>query len=159
MSEGQLVFAYGSNMDIAQMRERYPDSKDRLDPVVAKAEGWKLCFPRYSGHREGGVGSIIRAPGELVWGIVCHIVTSLDLKRLDTREGVFTNAYYRERLVVKTQEGKEIEPWTYFAVPQDTPPRHYAPAKDYLALYIRGAEHFGLDAAYVERLIKIGTSD
>ena len=104
MSEGQLVFAYGSNMDIAQMRERYPDSKDRLDPVVAKAVGVEALLPaRYSGHREGGVGSIIRAPGELVWGIVCHIVTSLDLKRLDTREGVFTNAYYRERLVVKTQ--------------------------------------------------------
>jgi cation transport regulator ChaC len=159
MSDGQFVFAYGSNMDIAQMRERCRDSKDRFDPVVAKAEGWKLCFPRYSGDRKGGVGSIIRAPGEVVWGIVYKIVTSRDLKRLDTREGVFTNAYHRERLVVKTQEGKDLETWTYFAVPPDTPPRHYVPAKEYLALYIRGAEHFGIDAAYVERLRKIGTSD
>src|ERR1700738_2786008 len=159
MSECQLVFAYGSNMDIAQMRERCPDSKDRFEPVVAKAEGWKLCFPRYSDNRKGGVGSIIRDPGDVVWGIVYQIVTSRDLKRLDRREGIFTNAYHREHLVVKTREGKELETWIYFAVPQDTPPRHYAPAKDYLALYICGAEQFNIDVAYVERLRKISTSD
>ena len=159
MPEGQLVFAYGSNMDIAQMRERCPDSKDRFDPVVAKAEGWKLCFPRPSGPRKGGVGSIIRAPGEVVWGVVYHIVTSRDLKRLDKREGVFTEAYHRERLVVRTQEDKDLETWTYFAVPQDIPPKDYPPAKEYLSLYIRGAEHFGIDASYVERLRKIVTAD
>jgi cation transport regulator ChaC len=159
MSECQLVFAYGSNMDIAQMRERCPDSKHRFEPVVAKAEGWKLCFPRYSDNRKGGVGSIIRAPGEVVRGIVYQIVTSRDLKRLDTREGIFAKAYHRERLVVKTLEGKDLETWTYVAVPQDAPPRHYAPAKEYLALYICGAEQFSIDVAYVESLRKISTSD
>jgi hypothetical protein len=39
MANVELVFAYGSNMDIAQMRERCPDSRNVLQPLVAKAEG------------------------------------------------------------------------------------------------------------------------
>ncbi|HVS88132.1 MAG TPA: gamma-glutamylcyclotransferase family protein [Candidatus Acidoferrum sp.] len=157
MSETELVFAYGSNMDLAQMKKRCPDSKDKFQPFVAKAEGWKLCFPRYSSDREGGVGSIIRIPGEIVRGVVYRVTTSEDMKRLDRREGVFNDKYHRERLLVTGEGGEQYETWTYFAVPNDNPPKHYAPNEKYLAFYIRGAEHFKLDQAYIEKLRKIET--
>jgi cation transport regulator ChaC len=153
----ELVFAYGSNMDAEQMKRRCPDSKDELCPLVAKAEGWKLCFPRYSERRRGGVGSIIRAPGETVWGVVYRIVSHEDLVSLDRAEGIFTNAYHREWLTVKGGNGQELKTWTYFAVPQDDPPKDYPPSPDYLELYIRGAEQFDVDVAYIDKLRKIAT--
>lgn len=157
MANVELVFAYGSNMDIAQMRERCPDSRNVLQPLVAKAEGWKLCFPRYSDKRKGGVGSIIRAPRETVWGVIYRITTHRDLASLDKSEGVLKNAYHRERLTVVSEDGNEFDTWTYFAVPQDAPMRHYQPNADYLAAYIRGAEHFNIDKAYIDKLRKIET--
>jgi len=112
MPETELVFAYGSNMDIAQMKKRCPDSSNSLEPFVARAEGWKLCFPRCSEKREGGAGSIIRAPGEIVWGVVYRITGPGDLRKLDKSEGVFADAYHRERLSVIGKNDKEYETWT-----------------------------------------------
>ena len=59
MHQSEFVFAYGSNMDPAQMRERCSGSD--LSWFVARAEGWKLIFPRWSDKRLGGVGSITKA--------------------------------------------------------------------------------------------------
>lgn len=87
--------------------------------------------------------------------MIYQVTTRRDLERLDNAEGVFTNAYHREHLSVKSENGKEFEAWTYFAVPQDNPPIHYPPNGEYLALYIRGAEHFNIDKTYVEKLKEI----
>ncbi len=81
----ELDFAYGSNMDLVQMRERCPGSL--LSPVVAEARGWKLCFPRRSDGRKGGIGSITEDKSASVWGVVFS-VTQQDLERLDRFEGV-----------------------------------------------------------------------
>jgi hypothetical protein len=51
MNESELVFAYGSNMDPAQMRERCPESD--LGWFTAEARGWRLYFPRESKKRRG----------------------------------------------------------------------------------------------------------
>src|SRR5690242_6364360 len=85
MMKSELVFAYGSNMDPAQMRERCPESD--LSWFVAEAEGWRLCFPRKSTKRKGGVGSIAREEGASVWGVV-FAISERDLSRLDEYEGV-----------------------------------------------------------------------
>jgi gamma-glutamylcyclotransferase (GGCT)/AIG2-like uncharacterized protein YtfP len=157
MTATEFVFAYGSNMNLSQMNERYPNSKDRFQPFLAKADGWKLCFPRRSDRRQGGLGSIVPADGEVVWGVVFGL-TLEDLARLDQSEGVFANVYRRDRLLVTWGNGLKKEVWTYFAIPQDDPPRHYVPHEDYLALYVRGAEYFKLPADYIDRLKKTETS-
>ena len=157
MTPTEFVFVYGSNMDLAQMSERCPNSRDKFQPFVAKAEGWRLWFPRYSERRQGGVGSIAPANGEVVWGVVFGL-TLEDLVRLDRSEGVFVSAYRRDRLAVTWGNALKQDVWAYFAIPQDTPPRHYMPHQDYLATYIRGAESFKLPADYVEKLKRIGTS-
>lgn len=153
--ENELVFAYGSNMDIAQMKKRCPYSE--LQPFVARLEGGKLCFPRHSEERNGGVGSIVRDRKEAVWGVVYRI-TPKDLERLDGYEGVSAGAYRRERIAVTAKNGKKCAVWTYLAVPLDIPPKNYAPSKEYLALFIRGAHYFKLPSAYIQRLQEIETA-
>src|ERR1700720_4581675 len=87
-----LIFAYGSNMDLQQMKERRPDSD--LESFIAEARNWALCFPRESDKRKGGVGSIEGRQGASVWGVV-FTVSERDLARLDRREGVLIGAYTR----------------------------------------------------------------
>jgi gamma-glutamylcyclotransferase (GGCT)/AIG2-like uncharacterized protein YtfP len=154
MKESELVFAYGSNMDPDQMRERCPDSD--LSWFLAEARGWRLCFPRYSKKRSGGVGSIVRSENDSIWGIV-FTVTKPDLARLDSCEGVATGAYTRSYLDVFNLEGKASSALTYFAIP-DGQNTEFTPHSDYIALYIRGAEHFGLPATYIGKLRRLAAS-
>ncbi len=156
MNESELVFAYGSNMEPAQMRERCPVSD--LSWFLAKAEGWKLCFPRESAKRKGGVGSLEQKPGRDVWGVVFS-VSQRDLRRLDQFEGVTSKSYQRDRIEVVDKDGNRLQVWTYFATPQDKPVREYLPHKEYIRLYIQGAEYFGLPEGYVRELREIKTKD
>jgi predicted component of viral defense system (DUF524 family)/gamma-glutamylcyclotransferase (GGCT)/AIG2-like uncharacterized protein YtfP len=146
----QLVFAYGSNMDPRQMRHRCPDSE--LAARRAVAIGWKLCFPRYSAKRGGGVGSIIREPRSTVWGVVYSTCGS-DLKRLDGFEGV-PHSYRRDLVEVEMDTGISMSAWTYVAIPE-VPPAEHRPRKDYIDHYIEGAEHYGLPLEYIENLRSI----
>jgi gamma-glutamylcyclotransferase (GGCT)/AIG2-like uncharacterized protein YtfP len=141
------VFAYGSNMDLVQMHERCPGSP--LSPVVAEARGWRLCFPRRSDRRKGGVGSIAEDKSVSVWGVVFS-VTQQDLERLDRFEGVPAGAYKREPINVFDGHGTAMKVWAYKAVPQE--PGSFKPHRDYIELYVRGAEHFGLPPEYVKCL-------
>jgi hypothetical protein len=155
MKPTEFVFAYGSNMSLPQMQERCPNSKNILQPFVAKAERWKLCFPRHSDRRQGGVGSIVPAINEVVWGVVFG-VTLEDLAGLDRSVGV-PSSHRRDRVALTWDNRLSQDVWTYFAIPQDNPPKHYMPHQDYLALYIRGAEAFKLPAEYIDKLKKIET--
>lgn len=76
-------FAYGSNMDNAQMTERCPNAR-----YIGKGylPDYKLAFTRNSRKWDSAVADILVSPGETVWGII-YIVTDEDLKKLDIREG------------------------------------------------------------------------
>src|SRR5579862_4369874 len=76
-------FIYGSNMDLAQMHERCRELS--LSSFVADAHGWRLCFPRRSDRRKGGVGSLAEDQSASVWGVV-FTVAERDLARI-IREG------------------------------------------------------------------------
>jgi len=145
--KSELVFAYGSNMDPDQMRERCPESD--LSWFVAEARGWKLCFPRESKKRRGGVGSIAPDEGSSVWGVV-FAVSDRDLVRLDQYEGVSSGRYTRAQIELFGTDGGRHSAWTYFAVPEDT--GDFIPHYSYIDLYVKGAIYFGLPAAYVESL-------
>jgi hypothetical protein len=128
-----------------------------LQPIVARLDGWKPCFPRFSKKRNGGVGSIVRDRREAVWGVVYRI-TPKDLESLDGYEGVPAGAYRRERIVVTAKNGRKCTVWTYFAIPRDTPAKNYAPSKEYLALFICGAHYFKLPSAYIQKLRALETA-
>lgn len=147
MQENEMVFGYGSNMDLTQMQQRCPDSE--LTPFIAEARKWRLYFPRHSKKRRGGVGSITADANSSVWGVVFS-VCSKDLKRLDSYEGVNSGSYKRERIDVHDKHGTTFNVWAYFAIPNGK--REFTPHQEYIDLYVRGAEYFGLPEPYVNSL-------
>jgi hypothetical protein len=88
-------FAYGSNMDLEQMRRRCPDSKLA---GVAVLEDHQIGFTRFSVNRNSAVADVLVSPGRQVWGILYEVSTA-DLEKLDIAEGVPT-AYRRSELTV-----------------------------------------------------------
>jgi hypothetical protein len=77
-------FAYGSNMDPEQMRERAPGGR-ALGP--ARLAGWRLTFTRDSPAWGGGVGHIEPDGADEVWGVLWD-ATEADMTALDEYEGI-----------------------------------------------------------------------
>lgn len=156
-----LYFAYGSNMDEGQMKERCPHAQFKC---VAKMTDWCLCFPRYSRKRNGGVSSIEEKPGEIVWGVV-YDIPSNELPLLDKAEGYKEgrpcnhNSYCRGERQVEEANGQRHVCYVYIAN-RDRP---YKPSREcYLNYIIRGAEHHreqGIPDDYIAKLRSIETNN
>ena len=149
-----LYFAYGSNMNWDQMRERCPSS--RFVGIVVLREH-KLAFTRRSVTRGCGVADVVAEDGAEVWGVVYEI-EDLDVGRLDTSEGFEPgrkkNSYYRRECCVFL-DGEDQRPLTvstYFADPQPNPP---LPNTAYKNLILTGARHWHLPEEYVRELEQI----
>ncbi|RUM96790.1 gamma-glutamylcyclotransferase [Pseudaminobacter arsenicus] len=151
--EQVLYFAYGSNMDPEQMRERCPDAELVGIGVLADHA---LCFPRRSKNRNCGVSSVAPVAGRETWGVVFHL-TPQDLAALDVSEGFRSdrdaslNSYNRVPVIVSVDDAP-TEMMTYVAVDQEAPP---LPNAAYLKHIRDGARHHGLPVAYLEYLDSI----
>lgn len=151
-----LYFAYGSNMDWEQMKERAP-SAEFLS--VARLKDHRLAFSRRSKHRGGGSADALYDPGQELWGVVYQI-DEQDFAELDRAEDIIPgrarNGYRREksRVCVDGDETRPLEVYIYFAVKEKDPPPPSAP---YIQQIVRGAKHWGLPEAYIERLEQIKT--
>lgn len=155
-----LYFAYGSNMNWDQMRERCPSARFEF---VAKAEGYRLAFTRFSKKRLCGVADIVASPGSVVWGPVFAIPND-EIDELDKSEGYRPrrhrdeNAYERRQFEVFRQgdNARPITVWTYFVVNKlKSLPR---PSVEYKAILLNGARHWRLPAHYIEELERIDSS-
>jgi len=123
-------FAYASNLNRKQMRERCPDSK----PVfVATLPNYKLVFAGWSRQWRGGKASIQRFRGEKVMGAV-YEVSERDLCRLDRCESC-PGDYNRLKVTVFDEDGGAVEAVTYIKSGQleETPP-----SKEYVAVIQQG---------------------
>lgn len=145
-----MYFAYGSNMDPMQMAERCPGS----EPIqAAKLPGYRLAFtwdaPSWDG---GGVATVIPAAEGEVWGVL-WLLTPEHIDILDEYECVAEGIYRRE-IVEVLVEGARREAFVY--ITNDATPK--LPGRRYLDALVRGAEHFGLPADYIERLRTTPTS-
>ena len=145
-----LYFAYGSNLDFAQMKGRCPSARFA---GVAKLPGRRLAFTRWSGGRKGAVADAVADPAGEVWGVVYEI-TAEDLEVLDRCEG-FTpggtgNAYLRQQCTVwlNGDPQRAVAAEVYFAVPQENPG---LPSRDYRDQILRGAREWGLPQDYIEQ--------
>src|SRR4029434_6514613 len=78
-----LYFAYGSNMDAAQIKERCPSAKF---VCRAKLPSHRLTFTRMSVIRRCGVADILRDETKEVWGVVYELPEN-ELENLDNDEG------------------------------------------------------------------------
>lgn len=84
-------FAYGSNLNLKQMKDRCPGSKP-LIPATLK--GYRLTERKYA--------DIDPSPGSSVHGVMCHL-TKEDLDNLDVYEG-YPRFYTRILVDVETIE-------------------------------------------------------
>jgi gamma-glutamylcyclotransferase len=154
-----LYFAYGSNMDAEQMKERCPSAKF---VCRAKLPSHRLAFTRMSIIRRCGVADILRDETKEVWGIVYELLES-ELENLDQDEAFRLgrpddqNDYTREHCYV-WHEGDAKRPLLvaiYRGHPQPNPP---LPNCDYKNLIVAGARHWQLPGYYIQELESIQTA-
>jgi gamma-glutamylcyclotransferase (GGCT)/AIG2-like uncharacterized protein YtfP len=119
-----LVFAYGSNLDFGQIRERCPRAGYLCDATLP---GHALAFTGWSAYRQGGVATVQPRPGATVPGVL-YALDAVDLARLDGYEGV-PSCYKREAVQVATDDG-DVVAWTYV---KTGPALATPPGPDYLA--------------------------
>lgn len=139
----EYYFAYGSNMDAGQMRERCPSA---LFVRTVRMPGWRLTFPRYSRRWMGGVASLEQDPESAVEGVIFRLSPE-DLEKLDDYEGVDAGAYHRIRIDLPGKVDVLSEVWTYVAATQEGGPFPSSP--DYVARLVAGARQHKLTPGYI----------
>ena len=154
-----LYFAYGSNLDYSQMKNRCPSAR-----FVGKAilKEYDFDFTRMSTNRGCGVMDIVKADGEKVWGVV-HQIDELEVGRLDQSEGYAPgrtkNAYRRIECVVYEDgvANRPITAMTYEVVEKAS--ATIPPDQAYKELIVNGADYWHLPEDYINRLKLIDTID
>jgi gamma-glutamylcyclotransferase (GGCT)/AIG2-like uncharacterized protein YtfP len=142
-------FAYGSNLDADQMRERCPSSR-----VIARArlDGHRLGFTHFSKRWGGGSADLIPEPDAVVWGVVYGLDAD-DLERLDRFEGGY------ERILVQLDVYPAGDEAAFEAISYQVREKQpHAPRDLYLAKMLHWGEHWELPASYLEALRGIATT-
>ena len=149
-----FYFAYGSNMSLAQMRERCPSS---VRIGIGRLDGHRLVFPRLSTKRQCGAASVESCPDQHVWGVI-YEMDPADFVSLDGHEGYDPrrtperNNYNRKRLLVLRDGLEPLDCLTYIATAQSGA---FLPSAHYHGLIHSGAVENGLPMEYVEKLAQI----
>jgi hypothetical protein len=149
-----LYFAYGSNMNLDQMRALC--SK----PVfvgVARLADHRLAFYGYSRTWDGGLETVVPAPGHEVWGVL-FALGNTDWERLDSSQDARMDGsgmYFHSPVTVTDLESREHSARLYKKDAQGEPRN---PSQEYLEHIVRGATANGLPPSYIEVLRAIGSS-
>jgi gamma-glutamylcyclotransferase len=149
-----LYFAYGSNMQLDQIRERCPSAT-----FVGKAtlEGYRLAFTRKAkGHWRGfGIADVVRMEGGRVWGVVFQI-DGIDIGALNRSEGYRPdcerNADRRIEIHVFTDSDTERPLLAHTDVVCEREEPNPAPHRDDVGRIIAGARSWGLPVDDVQEL-------
>jgi len=140
-------FAYGSNLDADQMRERCPTSR----PLAAAClDGHRLDFTHYSTRWSGGAADIVREPGSVVWGVV-YQMHSDDLTLLDRFEG----GYARIDVRVEHSDGRRLSALSYSVRDKSAHP----PDNAYIDKMLHWGAHWALPEHYLAELRRIARAD
>ena len=141
-------FAYGSNLDLLQMKRRCPSSKS-----ISKGSlpDYRLTFNRYSSGWNGGVADVIKDQGSEVWGLVFEL-SDTDLKRLDGYEGCYkdqTSLYERWKSIIDTPDGQVCNVWVYTVVEKQ---QFVQPTPEYLQIIKDAAARLSFPQSYQHTL-------
>lgn len=140
MTRTALYFAYGSNLDLGQMRARCR-SATPLGP--ATLPGVRLVFAGHSPTRGGGVATVERDADAQVQGLL-YTLTEADLAALDRCEGVpFT--YDRVLKTVVDEHGRRRRAQVYRLAPDLA--EEALPGPRYFGIISRAYERLGFDRA------------
>jgi gamma-glutamylcyclotransferase (GGCT)/AIG2-like uncharacterized protein YtfP len=126
-------FAYASNLNRNQMKERCPDSKPLF---TATLPNYKLVFEGWSRQWRGGYANIRLFKGEKVRGAV-YEVTEQCLQRLDK----FESPYKRFKVTVYDEDREAIEAIAYIRTEQAESTK---PSQEYLTTIQQGFKDWRL---------------
>jgi gamma-glutamylcyclotransferase len=136
-------FAYGSNMNAAQMRSR---AGQIHSATPARLENYELLFNKKS--RGGSATANIRpAAGKTVHGIL-YKINEAAFRDLDRFEGV-PQHYRRIEVAVTDAGGHKVPAQVYIATKVENGLR---PAAHYLQTILDGALEHGLPAEYIQSI-------
>lgn len=144
-----LHFAYGSNLDWAQMRGRCPSARFI---AVARLDDHRFAITRYSKKRRCGVADVVTSAGQVVWGVV-YSVGEEDVPTLDCCEGAPFSYRRVQRFVTALASTERLTVQLYVANPQHGAPP--PPNQAYRSLIVNGARFWGLPAEYIQELENI----
>ncbi len=133
-----LYFAYGSNMDAAQMARRCPDS---VPVSCASLEGWRFRI------NSRGVATIVPESGAVVYGAMWRLSES-DLASLNRYEGVAGGVYGIRTIDVRLVDGRRMNALVYVAADD----RPGAPRPRYVPRIVAAALAHGFPQDYVEEI-------
>ena len=143
MEKKKYYLAYGSNLNVRQMRYRCPTAK----PIgITAISNYELL---YKGSKTGSYLTIEKKKGSLV-PIVVWEVTAADEKRLDAYEG-YPNFYYKKemKLPVRLANGK-TKKLTAFIYIMHEERELGCPSLAYIRTCKEGYRNFGFDQKYLE---------
>ena len=141
-----LYFAYGSNMNLSQMKDRCPYARFLKRGFIKK---YKFVYDGYSSTRRGAAGNIILSEDSMVWGALFEI-TEKCLLKLDEREG-YPLVYDRQEFEVLDDNGERCMAIVYFRVGKTIG----KPSKDYEGVILQGAKDCGLPEDYVNEFLRV----
>lgn len=137
----RLYFAYGSNLDAHQMRERCPGSEPRFR---ARLFDHRVDFTLHSRRWGGGAADVVRENGSLVWGVV-YSLSDDDVSKLDTFERGYDKGPYH--VLDDADELHETMSYTV-RLKQPTLP----PSEVYLNKMLTWSAHWGFPDDHVSLL-------
>lgn len=146
-----LCFSYGSNMASRYLRQYCPSAV----PVMrADLPNYRVEFRRFSTDMQGGISSIMEAPGEMVRGVIYEIPVQ-EVKELDILEDLPKGLYRRDTFQVLGEDGQWHHADLYRVV---NPAGPFDPAPQYIDMMIEGAREHDLDPTYIDHLESLRTN-
>ena len=143
-------FAYGSNMDVAQMLTREaPFTRIKKGRVHGNRLLFNKIADRYPGY---GYANIVSEHGFEVIGVL-YEVNEAGLLKLDECEGVSSNHYFRSQITVLLDDGKSVEATVYLAHPNKVKDG-LLPTKAYMDHLYQGLDILGDESkAYLDQAL------
>ena len=144
-------FAYGSNMSTDYIRDYCPSARFLQRAFLPN---FHIEFRRYSKDLEGGISSIIEAPGELIKGVL-YDVDEKELLAMDILEDVPQDVYRRDPFLVLGEDGQWHRADLYRV---SHPAGPYTPSRKYVDFMVAGAKEHGIDPEYTAKLVALRQS-
>ena len=138
-------FGYGSNLNLEFLRQYCPSAKFNMKAYLPNYE---IQFRFWSERRNGGISTIIEAPGELVHGVIYEIPEN-ELLELNILESVPQGIYTRETFHVLGKNGEWLKSDLYRVVDPKGP---FSPSRSYVEQMLTGAKNHKLDNTYIKML-------
>ena len=135
----RYYLAYGSNLNVRQMKYRCPTAKIVGTAVI---RDYELL---YKGSKTGSYLTIEKKKGSLV-PVAVWKVTSADEHSLDAYEG-YPNFYYKKNMKIRLSEtGKTVDAFVYIMHEER---KIGVPSLSYVSTCLQGYASFGFDEHYL----------